>query len=120
MPDILGLLRANIAYAFIAVGIIWAAVAFFVGLLVFWPVGTCVAAGLLLRVWPGRRLTWAWSTSTAVLGLLLSAYAAYVNGLLVSTPFATIAGLSLAGFGTFAVAHLFLLYVAYSPKAKPS
>lgn len=120
MPDLIGLLRSNLAYAFIAAGALWAGVAYFVGYLVLWPVGTCVMAGIFLRLYPGRRFTWAWATSTAVLGFLLSAYAAYVNGLLVSSPFATVAVLSLAGFGAFAIVHLFLLYTAYSPKSKPS
>jgi hypothetical protein len=116
MPNILDVLRTNVAYAFIIVGIVWLGVAYLAGPFVLWPVITCLVAGILLRVRPGVRLTWAWAVSSAVLGLLLSGYAAYANAPLISGPFTTVAGLSLAGFGAFAVVHLFLLYASYSPK----
>ncbi len=96
----------------------WLVVASFAGPLVLWPVVTCLIAGVLMRMQPGTRLTWAWATSSAILGLLLAAYAAYANAPLISGPFSAIASLSLAGFGAFAVAHLFLLYAGYSAKGK--
>jgi hypothetical protein len=116
MPGILGTLKANIAYAFIAVGIVWLGVAYLVGPLVLWPVATCIIAGLLIKLRGGTRLAWAWATSSAVLGLVLSGYAAYVDALLITGPFSTIASVSLAGFGVLALVHLILLYAVYSPK----
>ncbi len=118
MPGMLDFLKVNIAYEFIVVGVVWLAVAYIAGPLVLWPVVTCVAAGVLIRIKPGMRLTWAWGVSSAALGLLVSAYAAYSNVGLVNGPFSTIAVLSLGGFGVFALVHLFLLYGAYSPKGK--
>ncbi len=116
MSKILDTLRTYVAYAFLAVGVVWLGVAYLSGPFVLWPVVTCLVAGALLRLRPGLRLTWAWATSSAVLGLLLSGYAAYANAPLVSGPFSTIAGLSLAGFGAFAFVHFLLLYASYSPK----
>ncbi|MDA4124137.1 MAG: hypothetical protein OK438_01610 [Thaumarchaeota archaeon] len=116
MSRILDALRVNVAYAFLAVGVVWLTVAYLSSWFVLWPVFTCLVAGILLRVRPTTRLTWAWATASAVLGLLLSGYAAYANVPLVGGPFSTIAELSLAGFGAFAVVHFLILYAAYSPK----
>jgi len=116
MPKVLAFFKARAAYAFIAVAAVWLGIAFLVGsLLVLWPVLTCAGSGILLKKWPGQRLTWAWATSTAVLGLLLSAYQASVAAPLVTGTFSSIAAISLAGFTVFALVHIFLLYAGYSP-----
>ncbi len=120
MPKFLEPLKARAAYAFFAVGIAWLAVAYVNhSYLVLWPVVTCLLSGVLLKVKPGERLTWAWASSSAVLGLLLAAYQAYVAFPLVGGPSSSIASESLGGFGVFAAVHLLLLYAGSSTPARP-
>ncbi len=121
MPKVLDLLKANAAYAFAVAGIAWLGVAYLVGsLLVIWPVLTCLVSGLLLKVRPKERLTWAWASSSAALGLLLSGYQASVAAPLITGTFSSIAVVSLAGFTAFAIVHIFLLYAGYSPSGQPA
>jgi hypothetical protein len=121
MPRVSGALRSNAAYGFIAVGAVWAAVAFATrSYLVLWPVLTCILSGVFLRMRPGGRLTWAWSASSAVLGLLLSGYQVYVAAPLVQGTFTSIASLSLVGFSLFALVHVLLLYAGTSAPAQPT
>lgn len=115
MSRVLGPLRDYAAYGFIIVGIIWVVVAYIVGsLLVLWPVATCLAGGVLLRLRPGERLTWAWVSSAAVLGFLLSGYQAYVATSLIGGALSSVASLSAGAFAVFAVSHLVLLYAGNS------
>jgi len=115
MPKILDTLVANAAYAFIAAGVIWLAIAIFaVSSLVLWPVLACIAAGIMLREWPSGRLTWAWAVATAVMGFLLSAYQVYAWLSFLGGAFSTLAAISVAGFAFFAVGHLFLFYTVTS------
>lgn len=121
MSKISGTLRSNAAYAFLIVGAVWLGVAVNVrSYLVLWPVLTCLLSGVLLKVRPAERLTWAWTSSTAVLGLILSAYQAYAAVPLVGGPFSSTASLALGGFSAFALAHLLLLYAGNSPRAQPT
>ncbi len=116
MPKVLDILKANAAYEFVVVGVVWLAVAYLDrSILILWPVVTCVTAGLLLKFRPAGRLTWAWTTSSAALGLLLSGYQAYVAAPLLAGTFSSIAAISFTGFTVFAIIHLFLLYAGYSP-----
>jgi hypothetical protein len=115
------ILKSNLAYEFIVVGVVWAIAAVGLGLvLVLWPVLTCLAAGLLLMFLPSGRITWPWATSSAILGFLVSAYQAYVAIPLVSSAFSLVATETLAGFAFFALVHLVLLYSGYSPAARPA
>lgn len=121
MPNLLGKLRSNLAYEFIAVGVVWAVIAIGQGLVIMaWPTLTCIAAGLLLKFSPVERLNWSWSNSSAVLGLLLCGYQAYVAIPFISGAFSTVATETLAGFAAFAVVHLTLLYAGYTPGGKNS
>ncbi|MBI3858755.1 MAG: hypothetical protein HY296_00730 [Thaumarchaeota archaeon] len=112
------LLKENLSYAFIAVGIVWLVVAFVVSALLLWPVLACILSGLLLRIRPGMRLTWALVKSSAVLGFLLCAYQVYASFPWLGGAFATVAEVSLGLFAVFAVVHLALLWSG-SPKPKP-
>jgi hypothetical protein len=120
MPRVLDTLRSNVAYAFIVVGAIWLGVAFNArSYLALWPVATSLLSGLLLRMRPNDRLTWAWASSSAVLGLLLSAYQAYVAIPLVGGALTSVASISLGGFSAFALVHLLILYAGNSAPAQP-
>ena len=119
MPTLYEKLKSNAAYTFLVVGAVWLAVALNVhSYLALWPVGTSVLSGALLKMRPGERLTWAWTSSSAVLGLILSAYQAYVAYPLIGGPFTSVASISLGGFSAFALVHLFLLYVGGSASAE--
>jgi hypothetical protein len=119
MPKVLDRIRDFSAYAFIAVGLVWLAIAFFAGsVLTLWPVVACVVGGVLLRLRPGGRLTWAWAGSAAILGLILSGYQVYEWAPFIGGTYGTLAATSLGGFAVLALAHLVLLYAgATSPKA---
>ena len=118
MPKIRDLLVANAAYFFIAVGVVWLAVAILANSsLILWPAVACIAGGVLLREWPSGRFTWAWCVATAVMGFLLSAYQVYAWLSFLGGAFSTVAAGSTAGFGVLAVLHLLLLYACTS---KPS
>ncbi len=115
MPSPLGVVKGNAPYAYLVAGLIWLVVVYATGsVLLLWPVVACLLGGLLLRMMPGRRLTWAWATAAATMGLLLALYQAYTAAPLVFGSFSTIAGASLVAFGVFAVVHLILLYAANS------
>jgi len=118
MPKILDMLITNGSYFFIAVGVIWLAIAFLAGsLLILWPVVACIAGGIMLREWPSGRFTWAWCVATAVMGLLLAAYQVYAWLSFLGGAFSTLATLSTAGFAVLAVIHVLLFYVATSKPA---
>jgi hypothetical protein len=120
MSMLLGTLRGNSAYAFIAVGVLWLAVAVAAGSpLILWPVIACVLGGVFLRMWPTRRLTWAWAVSTAVFGFLLAAYQVYAWLPLLGGAFSGIAAVASVVFVVFAVLHLLLFYAGAAP-AKPA
>jgi hypothetical protein len=120
LPKVSGILRSNLAYEFVAVGVVWVVVAVGLGLaLVLWPALTCLVAGLLLKFLPSERITWPWVTSSAILGFLVSAYQVYLALPFVGSTFSMVAIEALAGFAFFALAHLLLLYSGYSPTVKP-
>lgn len=120
MSRVLDPLRENAAYVFLAVGVVWVVVAYVVGsLFVLWPVVTCFAAGVLLRLRPGERLTWAWVSATAALGFLLSGYQAYVASSLVGSALSSVAAISAGAFSVFAVVHLLLFYLGNSANPNP-
>jgi hypothetical protein len=117
MPRLLDALAANAAYAFIAVGIVWLAVAVLAdSALMLWPVIACVAGGIQLKLWPSGRLTWAWAISSAVMGFLLSAYQVYAWLGFLGGAFSSLATASMVGFLVLAIAHVFLFYAG---TAKP-
>lgn len=120
MPKASDILKSNLVYEFLVVGVVWAVVAVGLGLvMVLWPALTCLAAGLLLKFLPSGRITWPWATSSAILGFLVSAYQAYVAIPFVNSTFSLVAMETLVGFAFFAFAHLVLLYSGYSPAGKP-
>jgi len=119
MSRVLGPLRSRAPYAFMVVGVAWIAVAVSVrSLLVLWPVVALLGAGVLLKIKPSDRFTWAWSRSSAVLGLLLSAWRAYQSIPFIGGSFTTIASISLGAFAAFGVVHFLLLYLGNEPTAE--
>ena len=121
MPKVFDILKSNLPYEFIAVGVAWTVVAVGLGLaLVLWPALTCYVAGLLLKFVPSQRITWPWANSSAVLGLLVSAYQVYVAVPFVSSTFSLVGTETLVGFVVFSLVHLALLYFGYSPVSKPA
>lgn len=117
MSEVFGVLRANSAYAFLAVGVVWLGVAVAAGsVLMLWPVVACILSGAMLKSRPGLRFTWAWAVSSAVLGFLLAAYQVYAWAPFLSGAFSTVAGTSIAGFAVLAAVHLFLIYAGAKPK----
>lgn len=118
MSSLLGALRSNSAYAFFAVGIFWLAVAVLAGsTLILWPVAACLLGGVLLKVWPGGRLTWAWALSTAALGFLVAAYQVYAWLPYLGGAFSSTAAEAAAVFAVLALLHAFLFYAGYRPPA---
>lgn len=116
MSSILGSLRANSPYAYIAVGVVWLAVAALAGsALILWPVLACVLGGVQLRLWPTRRLTWAWAVSTAALGFLISAYQVYAWLPFLVGAFSSVAAAASALFVVLALLHVFLFYAGSRP-----
>ncbi|MDG6985976.1 MAG: hypothetical protein JRM73_04430 [Nitrososphaerota archaeon] len=112
MSSTFGALKSNAPYLFIMVGLIWAAIGVLTGaIFTGWPVAACIAAGVLVKFRPGKRLTWAWAVSTAVLGFIISLYQLYAWSPFLGGAFSSLAGEALAGFAVFALVHVFLGYV---------
>lgn len=111
MASAFRMMRGSAPYFFIVVGLVWAAVGVLTAsLLVAWPAFACVAGGLLLKLLPGRRLTWAWAVATASMGFIVSIYQVYAWAPLVGGAFSTLAEATLAGFLVFALVHALLFY----------
>jgi hypothetical protein len=121
LPKVTEVLKSNLAYEFVAVGVVWAVVAVLVGkAVVLWPALTCIAAGALLKVQPGGRVTWAWAMASAVLGMLVAGYQAYVAAPFLGGAFSMVAGETFAAFLVFALVHVMLLFTGYTPVSKPA
>jgi len=119
MPSSLDVMRARAPYAYAVMGLIWLVVAYLESsALLLWPVAVLIAGGVLLMFRQGKRLTWAWAISAAVLGLVLSFYQAYVAALLVTGALSTLAGASLVVFATLGLAHVLLGYVGAGAATK--
>ncbi len=118
MPDIVGVIRSNLAYSNFALAAVWAVVAVFVGsALVAWPVFLFVVSGALLLFRPVDRVTWAWSLATVFSGLVLSGYQAYSALAMIGTVFASAAASSFAVFVVFTVVQALVLYSSGAPKS---
>ena len=116
MSAFLGTIKDNSAYAFIGVGVLWLAVAVVGGsFYILWPVVACVLGGVFLKMWPGQRITWAWTVSTAVFGFLLAAYLVYEWLPLLGGTFSGTAAIASVVFFVFAALHAFLFYLGFTP-----
>lgn len=113
----MGMVRSKTAYSNFALAALWAVVAAVTSSsLVVWPVFLFAVSGVLLMLRPADRFTWAWSMSSVTLGLLLSAYQAFVAITLIRTAFYMVAAVSLVLFLVFAIAHLVVLYAGATPE----
>ena len=111
MVDIAETPRRYAAYFFILVGLVWAALGAITGAaLVAWPAVACIAGGVLVKFFPGGRLTWSWGLATAAMGLIISVYEVYAWAPLVGGAFSGVADATLAGFLVFALVHVLLFY----------
>lgn len=121
LPKVSEILKSNLPYEFVAVGIVWTVVAVGLGLvIVLWPALTCYVAGLLLKFLPSERITSPWAISSAVLGLLVSAYQVYAAIPFISSTFSSVGVETMVGFLVFSLVHVTLLYFGYSPLGKPT
>ena len=117
MQSLSGMLRNNLPYLFVVVGAVWLGFVVVTGsTLLLWPVLACVISGVLLRIAPLSNFTAAWVGASALMGLVLSVYQAYVATALVTGRLAEIAWISLAAFVIFGVVHLYLLAASRSAK----
>jgi hypothetical protein len=115
LPDLAAAVRKYGAYIFLLMGLIWAILAFLGGSsLLLWPTLTSLASGAFLIVKPKHKFTSALSKASALYGLLLAAYQAYVAIPLIGTLFTTIAAYSVASFSLIAIGNLALLYAGPS------
>ncbi|MDG6910209.1 MAG: hypothetical protein JRN08_07550 [Nitrososphaerota archaeon] len=111
MVDIAAMLRRYTAYFFIVVGIVWAAMGALTGtVLLAWPAVACIAGGLMVKLLPGRRLTWSWGLATASMGLIVSLYQVYAWAPLLGGAFSAVAGTTMVAFLLFALVHVLLFY----------
>jgi hypothetical protein len=119
VPDLFEVLRRIAPYGFVAVGAVWGLLAALsAASIVLWPAVTCIVSGALLKFWPTSRLTWPWSMSSAILGLMVAGYEVYFWSLLLGGSFTSLAGASTAGFAAFAVVHVLLLFTWTKPKLR--
>ncbi len=117
MQPISAVLKSNLAYVFIVVGLVWLGLVVLTdSALVLWPVGACLISGALLKLRSGSNLTTAWTSASALMGLALSAYQVYIAVPLVIGNFAAIAGASVVAFVVFGIFQLYLFAVSYSAK----
>lgn len=118
MPKFLDVLVDNASTAFIAMGVVWLAIAVLSdAALILWPVLACIAGGIMLKQWPAGRFTWAWAVASASMGFLLSAYQVYAWLSFVGGAFSALATGLAVGFAVLAVGHVFLFYAG---TAKPA
>ncbi|MDG6938282.1 MAG: hypothetical protein JRN42_07085 [Nitrososphaerota archaeon] len=111
MPDVRAFLNNYAAYLFWVVAAVWVAIGVEGGSVhMAWPVVACALSGLLLKFRPAWKITFSWAASTAVLGLLISAYQVYAWVPLLAGDFSVLAASALGLFAVLAVVHLFLLY----------
>jgi hypothetical protein len=117
MQSLAGKMSANLPYLFVAVGVVWLALAVFTwSPLLLWPVVAFAAGGMLLRASPFSNLTAAWAGASSVMGLILSVYQVYVATSRLGGQLAEVAWTSLAAFAVFALVHLYLLVLSSARK----
>jgi hypothetical protein len=115
MADVTGFVKKYLAYLFILLGLVW------VGVIVsgaanilLWPALTSILSGVLLLVRPEGNFSTALSRASALYGVLLAGYQAYVAIPLLGSVFSTFAASSFASFGVVTVVYLALLYASLS------
>lgn len=112
MLPLLETAKRYLAVLFVAAGAFWLAMIYVTSsVLLLWPAAACIASGGLLRFMPKERFSAAWISSSAIMGLVLSAYQSYAAVSLLPGGFVTVAAISLVAFLVFAVYHAVLLYL---------
>lgn len=107
--------KRNVAYLFLAAGVLWLGALYATSsILILWPAVACIVSFALLKVLPEQRISAAWVMASGLLGFLLSGYQAYVAATFLTGPFASVAAVSLVVFFVFALYHLFLMYAGRS------
>jgi hypothetical protein len=120
MSSIMEVLRNRQPYGFFIMGLIWLAMAVYVSsAFLLWPVVALLAGGLLLRYRPAERVTWAWTTASLGLGIMLVLYQMASDIALLGGAFSTIAAESLVVFVILGALHVVMAYTSTTtPGAK--
>lgn len=120
MAGVTEAVKKYLAYIFIVLGLVWVAIILTGGAtLLLWPALTSIVTGALLLLRPERKFSRALSKASALYGVLLAGYQAYVAIPLLSTVFSTFATYSAASFAVIALLYLALLYASFgSPAGK--
>jgi len=120
MAGITEAVKKYLAYIFIVLGIVWVGIILAGGaLLLLWPAVTSIVSGALLLLRPERKFSRALAKASALYGVLLAGYQAYVAAPLLGSFFSTFATYSVASFAVIALLYLALLYASFgSPAGK--
>jgi len=120
MAGITEAVKKYLAYIFIVLGIVWVGIILAGGaLLLLWPAVTSILSGVLLFFRPERKFSRALAKASALYGVLLAGYQAYVAAPLLGSLFSTFATYSVASFAAIALLYLALLYASFgSPAGK--
>ena len=118
MAGITEAVKKYLAYIFIVLGIVWVAIILTGGaLLLLWPALTSIVSGALLLLRPERKFSRALAKASALYGVLLAGYQAYVAAPLLGSLFSTFATYSVASFAAIALLYLALLYASFGSPA---
>jgi hypothetical protein len=112
--------KKYLAYIFILLGIVWVAIILTGGAaLLLWPALTSILSGALLLLRPEMKFSRALAKASALYGVLLAGYQAYVAIPLLGSLFSTFGTYSAASFTVIALLYLAILYASFSsPGAK--
>jgi len=118
MAGITEAVKKYLAYIFIVLGIVWVGIILAGGaLLLLWPAVTSILSGVLLFFRPERKFSRALAKASALYGVLLAGYQAYVAAPLLGSLFSTFATYSVASFAAIALLYLALLYASFGSPA---
>ncbi len=121
MAGVTEAVKRYLAYIFILLGLVWVAIIIAGGAsLLLWPALTSIVSGALLILRPEMKFSRALAKASALYGVLLAGYQAYVALPLLGSVFSTFATYSVASFAVIALLYLALLYASFSsPGRKP-
>ena len=120
MAGVTEAVKKYLAYIFLILGLVWSAIILTGGAtLLLWPALTSILSGALLILRPERKFSRALAKASALYGVLLAGYQAYVAVPLLGSVFLTFGTYSVASFTVMALLYLALLYASFgSPGGK--
>jgi len=114
MAGVIEAVKKYLAYIFIVLGIVWVAIIITGGAaLLLWPALTSIVSGALLILRPERKFSRALAKASALYGVLLAGYKAYVAVPLLVSVFSTFGTYSVASFTIMTLLYLALLYASF-------